>query len=906
MSTWRLRTSLSLLLVATTAATFTLIGAAILATRLPQIEAEALIEVQTDATDKARLLEFYLAGIEAQLVPLADLAEQTPATEMAALLRAVAGNSGKFVGLYLADRDGIVRAATVPHSPVIDEQTVGNDLSRTPIFRDLGDQAALWSDKHLSAASGEVVVGVGVRRGRWTVIGEIGADLLRDTVTAIAGSSHDRILVVDRLGEWIADGGGSAGHRENLGARPAVRTALDVPGSGRVVSDGAGSQFVGSARPQNLGWTFIVTRPAGLANPEVQRILLTILGGFVGALAIGFLIAPGWARQLTQPTRRLIERTHLLAAGRYDDAAALRRTSRISELNDLDRDLQTMADAIRQRERSLADSEERLRATIENTPTVAIQWFDREGICRYWNPASTALYGYTPEETVGRSLGGRLFSPAQADDFLDIIRQIDESGTPFPTVEFSVRHKDGSERIVLCSVFAIPDGAGGRQYVCLDVDITDRKRAESALRAREKELESIFNASPAPMSVSDAGRGFRVEKVNDAWVRQFGWTPEQALGQNGAELGLYADAETRQVIVDRLRYGPGIYDDAEVWLKRADGSQLLCIVSTRLIEVSGQLLLLMVSVDITEERRMATELRHMNEELETRVEQRTALLSEANSELEAALSHLQEAQDQIVRSEKLAALGRLVAGVAHELNTPIGNGLMAVSTLEARQREFREAIAAGLKRSTLEQFVEDVGKAAEIATRNLNRAGELIASFKQVAVDQTSSQRRRFRLARVVEEILVALKPVIAHSGHRLDTAIDAGIELDSFPGPLGQALGNLVENALTHAFDGRRGGRIVVAAEPADGTHVRLSVSDDGRGIADDHLAHVFDPFFTTCLGQGGSGLGLHIVYNIVTGVLGGSITADTPPGGGARFVLTLPLTAPAAEAETATADCQ
>jgi C4-dicarboxylate-specific signal transduction histidine kinase len=291
---------------------------------------------------------------------------------------------------------------------------------------------------------------------------------------------------------------------------------------------------------------------------------------------------------------------------------------------------------------------------------------------------------------------------------------------------------------------------------------------------------------------------------------------------------------------------------------------------------------------------MQIELQSVNEELEARVVQRTAALTSTNAELADTLQHLKQAQNELVRSEKLAALGRLVAGIAHELNTPIGNGLMAVSTLEAHQHEFKDTMAAGLKRSTLDAFVENVGLAAQIATRNLNRAAELVASFKQVAADQTSSQRRSFNLKQVIDEMLVAMRPTLSRSTHRVETDVPDHLVLDSFPGPLGQVLGNMIDNAIRHGFDQREGGLISITAHRSGDNQVTLLVTDDGAGIAAEHLPRIFDPFFTTRLGQGGSGLGLNIVHNIVTSMLGGSIEAASPQGKGATFVLVLPTRAP------------
>jgi signal transduction histidine kinase len=284
-----------------------------------------------------------------------------------------------------------------------------------------------------------------------------------------------------------------------------------------------------------------------------------------------------------------------------------------------------------------------------------------------------------------------------------------------------------------------------------------------------------------------------------------------------------------------------------------------------------------------------------HEELEQRVAQRTAALSKANRELENTLQTLQQAQGELVRSEKLASIGRLVAGVAHELNTPIGNGLMAVSTLESHHKTFTRALAEGLRRSTLDDFVNNVGMASQIATRNLNRAADLVTSFKQVAVDQTSSQRRIFDLKTVTGEILTAMHPTLSRSTHAVREEIEKGLCFDSFPGPLGQVIGNLIENAIKHGFDGRSGGIIVITGTPLDAERVALTLSDNGCGIPHENLARIFDPFFTTRLGQGGSGLGLNIVHNIVTGVLCGSLDVSSTVGEGTSFRLVLPRVPPA-----------
>ncbi|ADC62010.1 transporter substrate-binding domain-containing protein [Allochromatium vinosum] len=285
------------------------------------------------------------------------------------------------------------------------------------------------------------------------------------------------------------------------------------------------------------------------------------------------------------------------------------------------------------------------------------------------------------------------------------------------------------------------------------------------------------------------------------------------------------------------------------------------------------------------------QIAEQNVGLEQRVAERT-------QDLREALAQLERTQASLVQSEKLAALGDLVAGIAHELNTPIGNAVMLASTLSDQERSFREQMTAGLSRSALQRFVDAVRDSSDIQLRSLQRAAELISSFKQVAVDQASYQRRVFSLDEVTREIALTLRPRLRRSSATLEVCVAPEVRLDSFPGPLGQVLMNLIQNALLHAFDGRTAGRIRIESQSAAPGFILIRVSDDGNGIPQDYLDRIFDPFFTTRLGQGGSGLGLHIVYNLVTGLLGGVISVRSVVGEGTVFDLVLPLIAPGAVA--------
>jgi ligand-binding sensor domain-containing protein/signal transduction histidine kinase len=261
-----------------------------------------------------------------------------------------------------------------------------------------------------------------------------------------------------------------------------------------------------------------------------------------------------------------------------------------------------------------------------------------------------------------------------------------------------------------------------------------------------------------------------------------------------------------------------------------------------------------------------------------------------------AYRQLKDTQAQLAAHEKLASLGSLVAGVAHELNTPIGNSLLMASTLQEKTDMLAARFAqANLKKSDLEGWISAASEASALIQRSLHAAAELVNSFKQVSVDQASTQRRRFDLAQACQEIAATIMNQVRRGGHTLAIRVEPGIAMDSYPGPLGQVLINFVNNALLHAFDGP-GGSMVLAASLSGADRVRIEFRDDGRGIPAEHLSRIFDPFFTTRMGQGGTGLGLNIAYNIVTTLLKGSIQVESEAGRGTVFVLDLPLQAVAA----------
>lgn len=286
-------------------------------------------------------------------------------------------------------------------------------------------------------------------------------------------------------------------------------------------------------------------------------------------------------------------------------------------------------------------------------------------------------------------------------------------------------------------------------------------------------------------------------------------------------------------------------------------------------------------------------LKEMNEELESRVRERTQDLAASNADLSKVLSNLQMTQNELIEAEKLAALGRLVAGIAHELNTPLGNSKLSLSAQGHDIEKFEIRMEKGLRKSDLTIFLDRIKQTTSAASLNVERACVLVSNFKQVAVDRTASYRRNFRLVDLVSGTLVTLQPSLGKKILVSSADIPERLELDSYPGELGQVLTNLVDNAAKHAFPNGTGIIRIDVAE-LDDAMITISVKDDGIGMSRDVLEKIFNPFYTTKFGQGGTGLGLHISYNAATNVLGGSLTVESTPGDGTIFTLTIPLVAP------------
>ncbi len=558
----------------------------------------------------------------------------------------------------------------------------------------------------------------------------------------------------------------------------------------------------------------------------------------------------------------------------------------VALLSDLAGDLAFGISVLRMRierdrtDRALQESEARYRLLFDSNPH-AMWVLDAETRAFLTvNDAAVASYGFSRSEFENMTimdLSPDEDSPLLSEDIVAVEERGDYAGF------WRHRRQDGTLVDVEIISHALSFQGRPAELVLVN-DITERKRAEQALLESElKYRELVENANSIILRWTPEGV---ITFINEFGLKFFGYSEEELLGRQlvgtivpptasqGSDIlplmetiCLHPEEFERRVNLNMRRGGERVWVS---WTNKAFFDDW-----GRVVEVFS------VGSDITERKRAEEELERHRERLEEMVSERTA--------------ELRQAMMQLVQAEKLAALGNLVAGVAHELNTPLGNTRIAASLLCEQFREFAGTFEAGkLRRSEMEGFLSRGREAAELLERNSARAADLVGHFKQVAVDQSSARRRLFDLRQTVEEMLVTLRLTFKRTQHRIELDIPAGLEMDSYPGPLEQVITNLVGNSLTHGFVGIEQGCIELQAQAFGEAQVVLRCVDNGVGIPTAALHRLFEPFFTSRLGQGGSGLGLYIAYNLVTGVLGGTIEVESSPGHGATFTLTLPRTAP------------
>ncbi|MEO5346936.1 MAG: ATP-binding protein [Magnetococcus sp. YQC-9] len=558
-----------------------------------------------------------------------------------------------------------------------------------------------------------------------------------------------------------------------------------------------------------------------------------------------------------------------------------------------------------------------------------IYGLDTEGRTTFINPAAVRMIGWQPEEIIGFSLHDRVHHtradqssyPAHECRIFTAIR----CGITQVVNDELFWRKDGSPFPVEYTSTPILDQGEIRGAVVVFRDISERIRADKQARdylTFQRVINGLHEISYHRVSLRDL-----LEQAL-AFILSVPWLAIQAKGaiflddpMSGrlrmmAHLGLSDHlltlcheiqhgrclcgraALSRQIVhadsVDDRHdiHYPGMPPHGHYSVPILSGDRLLGVLTLYLAHGQTRspeeeiLLLAMCHTlgSMIERKQLEESLQHQNIFLEEKVRERTA-------ELHDHLAALKKTQNQLIQSERLAALGGLVAGISHEIKTPVGTSFTAVTYLESELHKFLDLYHSGsLFREDLDGFLDNVSEATRLIQANLKRASDLILSFKQVAVDQTSQEKRRFDLKEYLDETVFTLRPKFKNTPHHITVTCDDGIVLYTFPGAISQILANFILNSLAHAFTSDVEGQIQIEAGLRDPSTVFLNYRDNGRGMEADTVKQIYEPFFTTNRNQGGSGLGMHIVYNLVTQRLDGTIETRSTPGGGTEFRILFP----------------
>lgn len=378
------------------------------------------------------------------------------------------------------------------------------------------------------------------------------------------------------------------------------------------------------------------------------------------------------------------------------------------------------------------------------------------------------------------------------------------------------------------------------------------------------------------------------QQIEDLELEQLDGSKIRISADEGAELSLMADAYNR--LIKRLQEYQGQLKQTQQQLLLSNSKldqQNLLLEQEVARKTSG---LSQAMMDLQQQKQeLMNKKQSLKEEIEQRI-QTELNLRHKQKELEETIDHLNQAQDRLVQSEKMAALGGLVAGITHEVNTPVGISVTATSFLEERLNRLNTAYQSKtLTPKMLEEFLDEAQQSTHLLASNLGRASELIASFKQIAVDQASEAIRTINLCEYIHEIIRSLQPHIKKTRHHIEVNCADNILLDCPAGAISQIFTNLLMNSLIHGFEHIEQGLIRITVLE-DNEHIDIRYTDNGKGVEAEQLAQLFHPFFTTKRDQGGSGLGTHITYNLVRQTLGGSIEVMSEPGHGLHYHIVFP----------------
>ncbi len=414
---------------------------------------------------------------------------------------------------------------------------------------------------------------------------------------------------------------------------------------------------------------------------------------------------------------------------------------------------------------------------------------------------------------------------------------------------------------------------------------------EESVKKRTELLDEIIYAVGAIVIVLETGG--KIMKFNRKCEEITGFKEKEVVGKSIWDFLKPNKEESDMNDVFEILLNTILTSSFESPLITGDGKEIYVLWNNTAIKDKNDKIIWTIGtgVDITERVKAEEEIKTLNEDLEKRVAERTRQLGEVVSELQETLSALKSAQNQLIQSEKMASLGSLVAGVSHEINTPVGIGITAATYLDCQTKEFLNLYKNNqMKKSDLDKLMSIIGESVPIILSNLTRAAELTQSFKKVAVDQSNEEKRAFKIMEYTNEILISLKPKIKKTKIKIIVERQEDFEVDNYPGAFSQILTNLIMNSLIHAFEPEKEGIIKIAIWK-ENELANIIFSDNGSGISKENIKKIFEPFFTTKRGYGGTGLGLHIVFNIINRQMLGTIECDSEIGVGTKFIIKFPI---------------
>ena len=410
-------------------------------------------------------------------------------------------------------------------------------------------------------------------------------------------------------------------------------------------------------------------------------------------------------------------------------------------------------------------------------------------------------------------------------------------------------------------------------------DISESKAIELALKEQKNTFETLFNESQDGLSLLIDNQFI---DCNKALLDMFGYSSkEEILGLTPMDLSPEYQADGRRsvdVVADNAKQVAGYGNKMLEWQhQRADGSLFWTEIIVIEIKLNGGPAIYAITRDISEKKALQEKIISRNEALKA-----------TNRSLSETIESLKLAQSKLVESEKMASLGSLVAGVAHEINTPVGIGLTGITQLMEECRDIQTRYEQGnLTENDFEDYLNSASELAGMIKKNIDRTAQLVRSFKQVAVDQTSEEDREVNLNQYLDEIFYSLSSVLRKAKVVVATECRNDINVETNPGLLPQVAPNLIMNSVNHGFKDRDAGNIYIGISEQEDNMFIMQYRDDGRGINKENLSRIFDPFFTTNRSHGGTGLGLNITYNIITNALGGSITCNSEENKGVEFII-------------------